>query len=318
VQEFLTTNGGTYLLFAYRENEAVGVFAGALVKDAILNSTIIQEYINRVNSNGISQSLLIQVCRSDLEADFTFGIVAAAGDTKLEVVQSAVGNWAKGTCVTGADGTASLGNITLPVAPPTKVSFRSPTRVRPRALGQTTTVASGDSCWSLSQKCSITLNQFEQYNPGSSFCSSLQPGQLVCCSSGSLPTPTPKPNGSCASYVVKSGDWCAKIAAANAVSVANLETWNQNTWGWTGCNNLQAGINMCLSTGTPPMPAPMANALCGPEVPGNFSSCFRSQTRQPQPVSSQRMLRYLGTVRDDVRLLHSFGNGAARDGCAGH
>jgi len=35
-----------------------------------------------------------------------------------------------------------------------------------------------------------------------------------------------------------------------------------------GCSDLQAGELICLSTGTPPMPAPIANAVCGPQKPG--------------------------------------------------
>ncbi|RDL32984.1 uncharacterized protein BP5553_08423 [Venustampulla echinocandica] len=266
VQEYLTANADTSLVFASNKNEAIGVFAGALVKDTILKSTAVQDFITHVNDKGVSQSLLLQVCGSDLKADFTFGIVAATGDSKLELVQSAVASWANGSCLAGGDGTDSLKDINIPV--PTKIDVRSPAPVRPRDLCRTTTVTSGDSCQSLATACGTTLADFQQYNPGSSFCSTLQVDQIVCCTSGSLPVPTQNPDGSCASYVVQSGDWCAKIAAANAVTVDNLETWNQNTWGWTGCGNLQPKVNICLSTGTPPMPAPVPSYICGPQVPG--------------------------------------------------
>lgn len=46
-----------------------------------------------------------------------------------------------------------------------------------------------------------------------------------------------------------------------------LEDFNKNTWSWNGCKLLWVGVNMCLSTGSAPMPAPVTNAVCGPTVP---------------------------------------------------
>jgi hypothetical protein len=44
--------------------------------------------------------------------------------------------------------------------------------------------------------------------------------------------------------------------------------FNKNAWGWNGCKLLWVVVNMCLSSGSPPMPAPVENAVCGPTVPG--------------------------------------------------
>lgn len=33
-----------------------------------------------------------------------------------------------------------------------------------------------------------------------------------------------------------------------------------------GCSDLQIGQYICLSTGTPPFPATVSNAVCGPQV----------------------------------------------------
>jgi len=140
----------------------------------------------------------------------------------------------------------------------------------------TVAVVSGDSCFSLAGKCGISPADFTTYNPSSTLCSTLQPGQIVCCSAGILPDLTPKPNadGSCATYVVVPGDFCALIASRNGLTVDKLEIYNKNTWGWTGCANLQAGVKMCLSTGTEPFPAPLPNTVCGPQVPGTVRSPF--------------------------------------------
>jgi chitinase len=138
-------------------------------------------------------------------------------------------------------------------------------------------VVSGDSCGSLVTKCHITSAQFTTFNPSPTLCSTLAVGQFVCCSAGSLPnlSPQPNPDGSCATFQVPSEDYCAKIAATNGITVAQIEAFNMKTWGWMGCNDLQLGATMCLSTGSPPMPAADPNAVCGPQVPGT-----------PKPVDS--------------------------------
>ncbi|KAI3335204.1 hypothetical protein F4824DRAFT_160216 [Ustulina deusta] len=40
------------------------------------------------------------------------------------------------------------------------------------------------------------------------------------------------------------------------------------TWAWNGCSALLPAQKICLSTGTPPFPPSVSNAVCGPQVPG--------------------------------------------------
>ncbi|PYI03570.1 glycoside hydrolase [Aspergillus sclerotiicarbonarius CBS 121057] len=133
-----------------------------------------------------------------------------------------------------------------------------------------TQAVSGDGCWSLAERCDITEAELETYNPASDFCNTIQVGQYVCCSAGTLPDFSPKPysNGTCYTYTVGSGDSCAAIATANQMNVTKIPTYNKHTWGWAGCLRLQVDQRICLSEGTPPFPAPMENAVCGPQVPG--------------------------------------------------
>jgi GH18 family chitinase len=93
------------------------------------------------------------------------------------------------------------------------------------------------------------------------------PKQHVCCSSGDLPDFRPKPNadGSCYWYETVDNDNCAALAAAHSLTVQDLEDFNKKTWGWSGCNPLRLAVRMCLSTGHPPFPAPIRNAVCGPQ-----------------------------------------------------
>ncbi len=132
----------------------------------------------------------------------------------------------------------------------------------------TITVVSGDGCASLASRCGISATDFYSYNPSPTLCSTLAVGQKVCCSSGGLPVPAQNSDGSCASYTVVAGDTCSAIALSNSITIADLEARNTQTWGWGGCSGLQAGQIICLSTGTPPMPAAVAGAVCGPQVPG--------------------------------------------------
>ena len=92
----------------------------------------------------------------------------------------------------------------------------------------------------------------------------------MCCSTGTLPDFAPQENsdGSCATYTIVANDNCDNLAATYSLTVDDIENFNNNTWAWNGCSLLYIGNIICLSSGTPPMPAPLANAVCGPQVPG--------------------------------------------------
>lgn len=139
-----------------------------------------------------------------------------------------------------------------------------------RSTCKTIQVASGDSCASLASKCGISGADFTKFNPQKDLCSTLAVGQHVCCSSGSLPDLSPKPNkdGSCATHSVTAGEYCSAIAAKYSVKVSDLESFNNKTWGWMGCDDLEADFVMCVSKGSPPMPAIIPSAVCGPQANG--------------------------------------------------
>jgi hypothetical protein len=122
---------------------------------------------------------------------------------------------------------------------------------------KTREVASGDSCGSLASKCGVSADDFMKVNTKSNLCSSLAEGQRVCCSKGKMPDLKPKSdsNGNCAVYTTKKDDNCAKIAASRDLAVKDLEDFNTKTWGWNGCQLLWPDYKMCVSSGSPPMPA---------------------------------------------------------------
>ncbi|KAH7311959.1 family 18 glycosyl hydrolase, partial [Rhexocercosporidium sp. MPI-PUGE-AT-0058] len=130
---------------------------------------------------------------------------------------------------------------------------------------KTRQVVVGDDCGSLAKKY-----DFMKANSKTGLCSTLAEGQHVCCSQGKLPNLKPKKgaDGYCAVYRTKKDDYCSKIAAGLMLTVAELETFNKNTWGWNGCNLLYPDFNMCVSEGAAPMPAIVSNAVCGPTMAG--------------------------------------------------
>ncbi|CAG5181777.1 uncharacterized protein ALTATR162_LOCUS9829 [Alternaria atra] len=139
---------------------------------------------------------------------------------------------------------------------------------------KTRPVVSGDTCASLASKCGISAAEFTQVNTKTNLCSSLAPGQQVCCSSGKMPDLKPKPDvsGNCAVYTTKKDDSCSVIAASRDLTVTELESFNKKTWGWNGCKRLFPDFKMCVSTGGPPMPASVPNAVCGPTVNGTMQT----------------------------------------------
>ncbi|KAK6348664.1 hypothetical protein TWF718_006452 [Orbilia javanica] len=286
VQKFLKTteNCGTVINFGYSNKAVVGLYVGGNVQNKVAADAFVQKFIEEIQTKGIADTTLAQYCGPD--SDYVLGIVAnTKGD--LAGVQRAVRSWSDSECVTGLQReNKDWAKLKLKVANSAILTATKDTssgkgyraksnwqkfKVGPRATCSYIKVVSGDSCATLAKKCKITGPKFMEFNTKANLCATLAVGQPVCCNKGTLPDLRPKPlaDGTCASVVVKSGDYCAAIAASNGLTVANLETFNKQTWGWTGCKNLLAGIRMCLSTGKPPMPAAVKNAICGPQVPGS-------------------------------------------------
>jgi chitinase len=260
--------------FAYSGQAALGLYAGSGIQSQSIVSTVLQQFSAHVEANGISENLLVQLCATNGQSSrLTFGVMANT-NSNLSSVQHAVKTWRDGKCVTEYDEATVWKNITLLIPSPPSPSNSTSTATQishglnPRATCTTVRALNTDTCGSLAVECGITPAQFTVYNPSTALCST--EGQHFCCSSGTLPDFAPKPNsdGTCHSYLVQKDDNCSQLSGLYSLSVALLESFNAKTWGWMGCADLQAGGNICLSTGSPPMPAPLVNAVCGPQVPG--------------------------------------------------
>jgi hypothetical protein len=122
----------------------------------------------------------------------------------------------------------------------------------------------------------ITVDDFMKANTKSNLYSTLTESQHVCCISGKLPDLKPKPdsNGNCAVYTTKKNDNCAKIAAARDLSVEDLEDFNKKTWGWTGYKLLWPNYKICVSSGSPLMPANVPVCFSPEPLNGPKSECY--------------------------------------------
>ncbi|KAJ7191007.1 glycoside hydrolase superfamily, partial [Mycena pura] len=262
---------GKTISVAYSNGAAVGVYSGARI-DTNSTSALLQRLIDTAAT---ANTTILQLCGGGRNARSALGVIASSNG--LAAVQGALAAWNNATCATLAGASSSTISTTVyqsPLAPTAAVP--TPVALAPRASAtcRAIQVVSGDSCATLATECSITPAQFTSFNPSPTECSALKVGEWVCCSAGALPDLTPKPsaNGTCFTYLIAAGDSCASIAAAHSLTVDAIGGFNTDTWGWVGCGDLLADTNICLSTGKPPMPAPMSNAVCGPQVPGSTPS----------------------------------------------
>jgi len=67
---------------------------------------------------------------------------------------------------------------------------------------------------------------------------------------------------------VQANDGCWAIGDSFGIDQKRIEQVNTKTWGWAGCDRLQQGQVICLSSGSPPFPPPIPDTQCGPQVPG--------------------------------------------------
>jgi hypothetical protein len=262
-----------FTLFGQSGQATIGVYIGqGLLNQGLSGSALAQLHDKLGNLDVSTPSLAMQLCGLDYDSTHNFGVAMASNGT-FGSIQDAVRTWANATCLSFSGSTKLPGQVmfTTPLLHANNASSAnsagSARRLQSRAECRTIQVVSGDSCGTLASRCGISGADFTKYNTGSSFCSSLMPKQHVCCSSGDLPDFRPKPNadGSCYWYETVDNDNCAALAAAHSLTVQDLEDFNKKTWGWSGCNPLRLAVRMCLSTGHPPFPAPIRNAVCGPQ-----------------------------------------------------
>ncbi|KAK5799831.1 hypothetical protein VI817_002043 [Penicillium citrinum] len=269
-----------FILYAQSGQATVGLYIGqGLLNQDISKSALKTFQDNLGNITDSSPSLAMQLCDKGYDSTHIFGIMTTSNGT-FTPIQDAIKSWANATCLSFESSTKIPSSATF-ITPliranattisPVKSNATSAIKLSSRAECRTLQVEQGLGCPEMAVKCGISPADFTKYNPGSTFCSNLKAKQHVCCSQGTLPDYSPKPNadGSCFAYQAQKDDNCDNLAAEYSLTKEDLEEFNKNTWGWSGCGILYEKTIMCLSKGTPPFPAEIANAQCGPQKPGS-------------------------------------------------
>ncbi|KAH8658450.1 hypothetical protein BX600DRAFT_524945 [Xylariales sp. PMI_506] len=294
LQTWTALSGGVCsqtMKYAYSGDVVVGFYVGSGLSSQGVLTSVLEELSSQIQTNdSIAENLAVQLCDSTRSARYSLGVFINT-NADLATVQRSVQSWSNGTCLTLEETTSAWQSITVSLPSLTtgnsminatgsatnSTSYKLATRKPLSSRDDTCTtvqVVADDSCSTLATECGISDTDFLEYNTASDLCSTLTPGQYVCCSSGDLPdyAPSPDSDGNCYAYTVKSGDSCSYLAAEYDLTVDDIEKYNTGTWGWMGCDDLLADENICLSSGYAPMPATIANAVCGPQVNGTATA----------------------------------------------
>lgn len=255
-------------IFGHFGKVTAGLYIGPRFDRARTAETIVKSMLEQLDST--SPLVALQHC-GDVGED-TIG-VAISTNGGLNSIQRLLRQWREGECPSDHDETTNVDDISVAKAPSTiaisDVHGRGPIVQNRADKCETKQVELGEDCPKMAVKCGISGDDFTKYNSyDKDLCSTLRAGQHVCCTSGDLPdfSPDPFKNGTCYTHRVETGQDCSYLAASHSLTNKDLEEFNEETWGWRGCGDLQASLNICLSKGTPPFPAPIPGAICGPQV----------------------------------------------------
>jgi hypothetical protein len=273
-----------FMMFGRIGQASVGLYIGEGLQNQRLVDGM-RMFENRLqNLNVSTPSLAMQLCGPEYDSTHTFGLMITSNGT-FAPIQDAMKAWDKSKCLSFGHSSKVSGQVTFttPLISLNRTAnstilesgvLQNSTLHARTECGKTVQVGSPDSCENLAAKCGIPPATFTKLHPEDDFCSKLMPKQHVCCTAGTLPDFSPKPNddGSCNVYTVKANDNCDSISAEYSLSREKLSTYNKDTWGWGGCSletYLFPNQKICLSTGSPPFPDEIANAQCGPQKPGS-------------------------------------------------
>ncbi|OJJ98253.1 hypothetical protein ASPACDRAFT_1889517 [Aspergillus aculeatus ATCC 16872] len=262
VQAYVASNPAKASIFGYSDKVVVGIYMGGRFEASTTAATVVEQMTSYLATQGSFEQMALQYCGST--ANYMVGL-AISTQADLPAVQQLVKTWSDGNCISGFDSetevqtTLMLQNKTS--SSPNTVVSRSVPR---SGLGSradtcsTVQVVSGDTCTTLVTECGITATEFYEYNTASDLCSTLAVGHIQQRNMLHI-------SGRIRRYLLLD-------RRVYSLTTDKINSYNNNTWGWLGCDDLQAGENICLSDGDPPFPAPVANAVCGPQVAGTTAN----------------------------------------------
>jgi chitinase len=262
------------VIYGYLKESLVGIYVGHDLQNDGISAGFVQDVIDRhsaSNSTDHATRTVAQVCGAGRNSDSHVGVVTdPTGD--LAWVQRAVRSWAEARCVN--ESSSEQFETVTSYATTIASNLGNPLRARrASSQGQCHQVQAvhGDTLRSIASKCNISINELRNLNhlpvgwkPN--------PHDRVCCSSGGLnrrDAPKPRPDGTCASYVIKNQDDCSKITAEYGITTQDVYDYNKETWAWAGCDGIRPGQRICVGPGTPRLPPADLDAECGPSKPGS-------------------------------------------------
>lgn len=276
--------------FAYSQSSAIGLFAGAEIHQHGVTSGVLQKLPEYAQEKAISETTMVQLCGSGdgRGADYSLGIVATSAKN-LGFVQQAVKTWASGKCVSAGStgGKDSWIKVSIRVPVPVGSGALSPngieaswasnnTNTSPALVGVRSVSllgirgrlphddgAGGRRVLGRGQRCDISESDLQRFNRAN-LCSTLIRDEVVCCSSGTLPSTLPPGNsdGTCKTRSVISGDDCGSLASKCGISAADFMKVNTKA---NPCATLTVSQQVCCTDGRYPdlKPKPDANGkLC--------------------------------------------------------
>ena len=187
----------------------MGLYVGAEVHKPSVPG-LVRMFTDSVKANPSAEKFALQVCRDQTPKTWSVGIFAD-GRGNISAVQDALHAWSSARCLSGGDEAQIRNDVEVSMVRATDVpvvlglssgfgqegelqqmpkrrDLGGMSRLAPRADCRAIQVVAGDGCWSLAQRCGIAQTDLENYNKATTnFCNTLNPGQYVCCSSGTLP-----------------------------------------------------------------------------------------------------------------------------------
>jgi chitinase len=218
-------------IFGKSGDTVIGMYIGLQLERSSAVQSITEQMLGHLDENG-TPLMALQRC-GPLAANSMGLAISTDGD--LNSVQRLIRQWISGDCPSDFDDVTEVSETSFSMAPATAMTtslHRRGPAVWSRADNcDYKQVEDGDSCGSLAEKCGISGDDFTKYNDDKDLCSTLTPGQYVCCSEGELPdfSPDPSENGTCYTHLVESKDSCSTLAASHSITVDDIESFNEHT-----------------------------------------------------------------------------------------
>jgi chitinase len=263
------------VIYGFLKGSLVGIYVGSQLQNKGIATGFVRGVIDRLSvsnrTNHVTRTVA-QVCGAGHNSDNHVGVVIDP-DGDLAWVQRTVRSWAEARCVneTSSQGFESSTSYAASIA--SNLSNSTKTRRAFHAQGQCRKQVQAvheDTIQSIAGRCHISVSELRDFNR-------LPPDwtpaarQWICCPSGGISrreAPKPRPDGTCASYVIRNDDDCSKIGADYGISKEDIYNYNKETWAWAGCDGILPGQRICVGPGTPRLPPADPEAECGPSKPG--------------------------------------------------